>query len=55
MARLKEQFAQLEQELQDKTEGLQTLPSPADMNLEEVSVRPRKSDIDVTEMALVWS
>ena len=55
VARLKEQFAQLEQELQDKTEGLQTLPSPANMNLEEVSVRPRKSDIDVTEMALVWS
>ena len=55
VTRLKEQFAQLEQELEDKAEGLRELPSPADMSLEEVSVRPRKSDIEVTEMALAWA
>jgi hypothetical protein len=55
VVRLKEQFAQLEQELEDKAENLRALPSPADLHLDEVSVRPRKSDISVTEMALVWT
>ena len=55
VVRLKEQFAQLEQELEDKAENLRALPSPAELHLEEVSIRPRKSDISVTEMALVWS
>jgi hypothetical protein len=55
VGRLKERFTRLEQELEEKTESLRVLPSPGDLNLEEVSIRPRKSDIAVTEMALVWS
>ena len=36
------------------TEGNGEAPDPADLDLEEVHVRPRKSDISVSRMALAW-
>jgi hypothetical protein len=54
VVRLKDKLAELEEEFEEKVERLRELPAPSEIELEEVSIRPRKSDISVGLMALVW-
>jgi hypothetical protein len=52
--RLKAKLAELEETFEEKVEKLKELPAPSEIELEEVSIRPRKSDISVVLMALAW-
>jgi hypothetical protein len=52
---LREKLALLEEEFEQKAESIKTSSDPVDIELEEVSIRPRKSDIQVSRMALVWT
>jgi hypothetical protein len=54
VARLKEKLAELEEAFEEKVERLKELPAPSEIELEEVSIRPRKSDITVSSVALAW-
>jgi hypothetical protein len=54
VVRLKEKLAELEEEFEEKVDRLKELPAPSEIDLEEVSIRPRKSDISVDLMALAW-
>ena len=52
---LREKLASLEEEFEQKVEKIKTSFGPVDIELEEVSIRPRKSDIQVSRMALAWT
>jgi hypothetical protein len=52
--RLEEKLAELEEAFEEKVEKLKELPAPSEIGLDEVSIRPRKSDISVGLMALAW-
>ena len=45
----------LVKEFEDEIEGLRELPDPAALKLEEIPLRPRKSDISVSRLALAWA
>ncbi|MCE3286135.1 MAG: hypothetical protein K0R70_2391, partial [Steroidobacteraceae bacterium] len=51
---LREQFSALEAELETEVAALDSTLDPAAIQLETVAVKPRKSDIQVTDLALVW-
>jgi hypothetical protein len=51
---LRAQAAALEADLEREVAGLQAAHDPATLAVETVDVRPRKSDIEVSEVALVW-
>jgi hypothetical protein len=51
---LREQFSTLEAELANEVSALESTFDPAAIALEIVAVKPRKSDIQVTDLALVW-
>jgi hypothetical protein len=51
---LREQFSTLEAELETEVSALESTFDPAAIALETVAVKPRKSDIQVTDLALVW-
>jgi hypothetical protein len=49
-----EQYAALEAELQEQADALEGQFDPATVPVETVGVRPRKTDIAVSDVALVW-
>jgi hypothetical protein len=51
---LREQYASLEADLEREVAELEDGFDPAAIALETVAVKPRKSDIEVSELALVW-
>lgn len=51
---LQQRRTDLENEFAQETSRLQGEFDPADTPIDRVQVKPRKSDIDVTQMALVW-
>ena len=51
---VREQYAALEAELEAEVSRLESTWDPAAIQLETVTVKPRKSDIEVTDLALVW-
>jgi hypothetical protein len=51
---LNDRYAQLEQEFQQEIERLQQEFDPSATQIEEALLRPKKSDTDVVEIALVW-
>jgi hypothetical protein len=48
-------LAELEEKFEEKTEQVGALPDPADLDLEEIRIPPRKSDILVNLIALAWT
>jgi hypothetical protein len=54
LASVREQYAALEVELEAEVARLESAFDPAAIPLETVSVKPRKSDIEVSGLALVW-
>jgi len=52
---LRQQLADMETELQSEAAGLEAAGSPSTLDLEPIQVRPAKSDITVTRIALSWS
>jgi hypothetical protein len=53
--RRREELKALEEELENELLALRELPDPAALELEEIPVRPRKSDTSVTRLDLVWT
>ena len=51
---LREQFAALNSEVEAEVRDLEPTFDPATIEVVSVPVKPRKSDIAVTEVALVW-
>jgi hypothetical protein len=51
---LREKLSQMEDDFEAEAERIRELPSPAELELEEVLIRPRKADIKVSRMALAW-
>jgi hypothetical protein len=51
---LNEQLAALNGQFEAETEKLKSGPAPDALELTEVLVQPKKSDISVTQVALVW-
>jgi hypothetical protein len=51
---LKERYADLENEFAAESTRLQSEFDPALVEIERVAIKARKSDIDVTLLALVW-
>jgi hypothetical protein len=49
-----QQLADLEAELQNEIDALQAATDPLSETLETVSLRPKKADISVRRVALVW-
>ena len=68
VAREKQDVARAERELEQKRRELEelsreadqalaevpTVPSPADLDIEELAIHPRKTDIDVSTLTVVW-
>ena len=56
-AEAKEQITEdnMEEEFQEEMNKVKDAYSPEDLDLEEIVIRPRKSDIFVTPLSLVWS
>lgn len=54
VGRLKAKLAELEEAFEEKVERLRELPAHSEIELENISIRPRKSDIAVGLMALAW-
>jgi hypothetical protein len=50
----KQKLADLETQLQTETDALTSKVDPATENLEKILMRPRKSDITVDALGLVW-
>ena len=44
----------MQDEFEAATQKIQEAPGPTELELEEVSIRPRKADINVSTMALAW-
>jgi chromosome segregation ATPase len=53
LAALQEQLAELEQRVQTEATGLQSLDAES-LEIVEKEVRPRKTDIAVSRVALAW-
>ena len=51
---LQEKLADLESEFEDEVDRLQDRLDPGSLQLEEVRIPPRKSDIEVRDVALLW-
>jgi hypothetical protein len=51
---VREQYVALEAELEGEVSRLESTGDPAALQLETVAVKPRKSDITVADLALVW-
>lgn len=51
---LHQKLADLQEEFEDATEDLKVESDPEQVEIKEVAVRPRKSDISVNRVALVW-
>jgi hypothetical protein len=51
---LRERGTKLEAELAAEIEELQAATDPSDLQLEEVSLQPKKTDISVTRVAILW-
>ena len=52
---LQVELQELEETFEDEVEALRDLPDPAALELEEIPIRPRKSDITVSRLALAWT
>jgi hypothetical protein len=46
---------ELEENFEEEIEALRELPDPAALELEAIPIRPRKSDITVSRLALAWT
>jgi len=46
---------EMEEDFEEEIELLRELPDPAALELEEIPIRPRKSDIAVSRLALTWT
>ena len=46
---------EMEEDFEEEVELLRELPDPAALELEEIPIRPRKSDIAVSQLALAWT
>ena len=51
---LRQALADLEREFQDEAAKLQDAIDPTSVTLDTLEVRPRKSDVSVTKVRLVW-
>jgi len=47
-------LADLEAEMKSETDAIQADFSPESLKLEEATVQPKKSEINVSQVALVW-
>jgi hypothetical protein len=52
---VQDKLYQMEEEFQEEMDKIKDVYSPEDLDLEEIVIRPRKSDIFVTPLSLVWS
>ncbi len=52
---VQDKLYQMEEEFQEEMDKIKDAYSPEDLELEEIIIRPRKSDIFVTPLSLVWS
>jgi len=52
---VQDKLYQMEEEFQEEMDKIKDAYSPEDLELEEFVIRPRKSDIFVTPLSLVWS
>jgi hypothetical protein len=52
---VQDKLYQMEDEFQDEMDKIKDAYSSEDLELEEIVIRPRKSDIFVTPLSLVWS
>lgn len=43
------------EDFEEEVKALRELPDPAALDLEEIPIRPRKSDITVSRLALAWT
>ena len=50
-----QKLADLEAQLEEDLDELEEKLDPANFELEDLSVRPRKSDIQIQRVALVWT
>jgi hypothetical protein len=50
-----EKLMELEREFEQEAEAVRDATDPAALELENVDVRPRKSDIAIDRVALVWT
>jgi hypothetical protein len=55
LERQKEKLKELEEDFEEEVDRLRELPDPAVLELTEIPVRPRKSDIAVSRLALAWT
>jgi hypothetical protein len=54
LAALRERYEALETELEQEVAALETSLDPATIAIESAAIKPRKSDIEVSDVALVW-
>jgi hypothetical protein len=52
---LRGQLLALEAELQEEISGIQRSTDPMALSMEEIAIHPRKADISITRLALVWT
>ena len=55
MEELQDKLAELEQEAKDEIEKIQQSIRVDNMELESLEIRPRKSDISVQRLSLIWA
>jgi hypothetical protein len=55
LERRREKLSDLEAEFESELQTLRELPDPAALELEEIPVRPRKSDTSIGPLTLVWT
>lgn len=53
--RLRDKLASLEQDFEEVAAVSRIVPNPSELKLEPISLRPRKSDITIRQMALAWT
>ncbi len=51
---IRDKFAELEQEIEAAVATISTLPDPSSIELERKTVPPRKSDIQIASLELLW-
>ncbi|MEZ6014052.1 MAG: DUF87 domain-containing protein [Planctomycetota bacterium] len=51
----RQEYQELEAELRAELDAIPPVPTAAEVDVEEVVVHPRKSDIDISELTVVWS
>jgi hypothetical protein len=51
---LRQRLAELEARFEADAAALQTLPEPASLQIRELRIAPRKGDVSIEEVALVW-